>query len=143
DTGSGGSYPVSSDRIVWAMGASQVLNFLTAGARQDFLKKAYPILRDSIEQDRQLLFDTTVGLYRGEESFLDWREQSYPYWVKDNVLPVAMSKALSVNAAYYFILKMVSGLAGANEKTRYSQWAEELKASINSRFFDRKAGLYS
>ena len=42
------------------------------------------------------------GLYRGEQSFLDWREQTYPGWTKDNVLPIAMSKALSVNAADIF-----------------------------------------
>ena len=55
------------------------------------------------------MFDADDGLYRGEQSFLDWREQTYPGWTKDNVSTIAMSKALSVNAANYFLLKTVAG----------------------------------
>ena len=36
DTGSGGSYPVSSDRIVWALGASETLNHLHGMERENF-----------------------------------------------------------------------------------------------------------
>jgi hypothetical protein len=147
DTGSGGSYPVSSDRVVWALGASETLKYLPAAARQDFLEKAYPILCDSIEQDRRLTFDPGDGLYRGEQSFLDWREQTYPGWVKDNVLAIAMSKALSVNVANYFLLKTTADysrlLGHAEQESRYTGWANVLKDSINSHFFDPKAGLYS
>jgi hypothetical protein len=127
DTGSGGSYPVSSDRIVWILGASETLKYLPAPERQSFLKKVYPILRDTIEQDRRLVFDAADGLYRGEQSFLDWREQTYPGWTKDNVLPIAMSKALSVNAADYFALLTASDYAGRlnlpGEQARYADWA--------------------
>ena len=37
DTGSGGSYPVSSDRVVWALGAWRVAQFLS-GAERDGLR---------------------------------------------------------------------------------------------------------
>ncbi len=147
DTGSGGSYPVSSDRIVWTLGASETLKHLSGTDWQRFLSKVYPILHDTIEQDRRLLFDPADGLYRGEQSFLDWREQSYPGWTRDNVLPIAMSKALSVNAANYFVLQTAAeyarqlGLAG--EAARYDAWARELKTAINGCFFDNDAGLYS
>ena len=147
DTGSGGSYPVSSDRVVWALGADATLKYLSAGEQGKFLRQVYPILHDTIEQDRRLVFDTADGLYRGEQSFLDWREQTYPGWTKDNVLPIAMSKALSVNAANYFLLKSAAGYAarlGQNtDATRYTQWAADLKKSINDRFYDSEAGLYS
>ena len=69
DTGSGGSYPVSSDRIVWALGASETMKYLAPTERDDFLQKAYPILRDTIEQDRRVTYDPADGLYRGEQSF--------------------------------------------------------------------------
>jgi Bacterial alpha-L-rhamnosidase 6 hairpin glycosidase domain len=147
DTGSGGSYPVSSDRIVWALGADATLKFLPADEQEKFLKQIYPILHDTIEQDRRLVFDPADGLYRGEQSFLDWREQTYPGWTKDNVLAIGMSKALSVNAADYFLLKTTAGYAGrlglSDDKSRYHRWAEDLKKSINEHFFDREAGLYS
>jgi hypothetical protein len=28
-----------------------------------------------------VVFDSGTGLYHGETSFLDWREQSYPGWM--------------------------------------------------------------
>jgi hypothetical protein len=147
DTGSGGSYPVSSDRVVWALGAAQTLKFLPAAEQEKFLEQVYPILHDTIEQDRRLVFDAADGLYRGEQSFLDWREQTYPGWTKDNVLSIAMSKALSVNVADYFLLNTAAGYAGrlgqTADQARYAQWAEDLKRSINGRFFDPEAGLYS
>ncbi len=147
DTGSGGSYPVSSDRVVWALGADQTLKFLPADEQERFLGHVYPFLHETIEQDRCLVFDAADGLYRGEQSFLDWREQTYPGWTKDNVLPIAMSKALSVNVADYFLLNITAGYAGrlgqTADQTRYSQWAEDLKRSINERFFDPEIGLYS
>jgi hypothetical protein len=147
DTGSGGSYPVSSDRVVWALGANETLKYLPEPDRQTFLNQVYPILCDTIEQDRRLVFDPQDGLYRGEQSFLDWREQTYPGWTKENVLPIAMSKALSVNVADYFLLKTAADyskvLGRKSLSSRYSKWAEELKASINRLFFDPDAGLYS
>lgn len=147
DTGSGGSYPVSSDRVVWSLGADETLMFLPAGEREKFLREVYPILHDTIEQDRRLVFDPADGLYRGEQSFLDWREQTYPGWTKDNVLAIAMSKALSVNAADYFLLKTAAAyakrLGQAADASRYQQWAGDLKKSINEHFFDPAAGLYS
>ncbi len=147
DTGSGGSYPVSSDRIVWALGAGETLKYLDGAERENFLKRVYPILCDTIEQDRRLVFDPADGLYRGEQSFLDWREQTYPGWTRDNVLPIAMSKALSVNAADYFLLKTTAGysslLGRKTDASRYAAWAGNLKASINEHFFDPEAGLYS
>jgi hypothetical protein len=147
DTGSGGSYPVSSDRIVWILGASETLKYLAGPEQESFLQKVYPVLRDTIEQDRRLLFDADDGLYRGEQSFLDWREQTYPGWTKDNVVAIATSKALSVNAANYFALVTASEYAGRlrqrDDQARYAAWAKQLRSAINRHFYDPKAGLYS
>jgi hypothetical protein len=147
DTGSGGSYPVSSDRIVWILGANEVLKYLPEPEQKSFLQKVWPILHDSIEQDRRLIFDAKDGLYRGEQSFLDWREQTCPGWTRSNVNAIAMSKALSVNAANYFALRMASDYAGKlglpEDQRRYASWAADLKNAINRQFFDPETGLYS
>lgn len=147
DTGSGGSYPISTDRVVWALGAWETLKYLQGAERASFLKTIYPILRDTIEQDRILVYDPADGLYRGEQSFLDWREQTYPGWTKEDVIPIAMSKALSVNVLNCHLLSTASESAAAlNEKeeaARYAAWAEELKSAINEHFYDPEAGLYS
>ncbi|MEI8340849.1 MAG: amylo-alpha-1,6-glucosidase [Verrucomicrobiota bacterium] len=147
DTGSGGSYPVSTDRIVWALGANETLKYLSQSDRHDFLEKIYPILCNTVEQDRRLVFDPSDGLYRGEQSFLDWREQTYPGWVENNMLPIAMSKTLSVNALDFFLLQKTAEYAQIlnhpAEQARYSRWANDLKNAINRNFYDAKAGLYS
>lgn len=147
DTGSGGSYPVSTDRVVWALGVWETLKFLKDNERASFLDKIYPILSNTIEQDRMLVYDNTDGLYRGEQSFLDWREQTYPLWTSNNPLPIALSKALSVNVLNYWLLKITSECADLKQNKeislKYSQWAEKLKATINTHFFDKTSGLYS
>ena len=44
---------------------------------------AYTAISNTIESDRLAAYDDRDGLYRGETSFLDWREQTYPDWMKD------------------------------------------------------------
>ncbi|HEX4083523.1 MAG TPA: amylo-alpha-1,6-glucosidase [Chthoniobacteraceae bacterium] len=147
DTGSGGSYPVSADRVCWALGACQVLNYLGPKEREHYLKTIYPILRDTIEQDRALTYDPQDGLYRGEQSFLDWREQTYPAWTKDDVLPIAVSKTVSVNALNYHILRctmrFAASLGQKEDAGRYGKWAADLRDAINTHFYDANVGLYS
>nr|WP_246456263.1 hypothetical protein [Ruficoccus amylovorans] len=146
DTGSGGSYPVSTDRVVWALGAHQTLCCLEPAQRTAWRAEIFPFLRDTIEQDRRLIFDEADGLYRGEQSFLDWREQTYPQWTADNVLAIAMSKALSTNAAYIFMLETTSAcareLGHPAEQERYASWARELREAVNRVFYDADEGLY-
>lgn len=73
DTGSGGAWPVSSDRQIWTIAAFEV--YKTTGSRQ-WLEKIYPVIRRSLEDDYTVVRDQATGLIRGETSFIDWREQS-------------------------------------------------------------------
>ncbi len=146
DTGSGGSYPVSTDRVVWALGAYEVMSHLTSTQRADFVSEVYPYLQDTIEQDRVLVFDAAAGLYRGEQSFLDWREQTYPQWTENDTLAIAMSKALSVNALNVFLLELAASFADSMGHTaeceRYGAWAKDLREAIHHHFYDAEAGLF-
>ncbi len=38
DTGSGGSYPVSTDRVVWVLGARETLSFLPEAKQDEYLR---------------------------------------------------------------------------------------------------------
>ncbi len=147
DTGSGGSYPVSTDRAVWAIAAAAVAPHLDAADRAEFVAFAYPLLRDTAEQDRQLVFDPADGLYRGEQSFLDWREQTYPLWTAADVLAIALSKATSTNVTHVALLATAAAFAAelgdAAGAARYGGWATELRAAINAHLWDEQAGLYS
>ncbi|WP_146662812.1 hypothetical protein [Anaerohalosphaera lusitana] len=147
DTGSGGSYPVSTDRVVWAIGAWELLKYLDGPERDEFLEDCWQIMRDTIEHDRQVIYDPADGLYLGEQSFLDWREQSYPGWTSDNVLAIAESKALSTNVGHYIIIKTASRIADlkglTDQSKQYARWAQNLKTAINKEFYIESAGMYS
>lgn len=147
DTGSGGSYPISTDRMVWALGAARTLDWLHGDARTAFLRGAHAILRDSVEQDRRLVFDPADGLYRGEQSFLDWREQTYPGWTREHTLPVGLSKALSTNVLHLLALRTLCGFSAElgrdDEAGRYAAWAAALAAAIEHGFSDGDRGLYA
>ena len=77
DTGTGGSWPVSTDRVAWARGAMAVLRYAD---HPELRERAIEAMRNTAALDRQYALDPRDGLYRGETSFLDWREQTYPAW---------------------------------------------------------------
>ncbi|MGB0590005.1 MAG: hypothetical protein ACPGU1_10035 [Myxococcota bacterium] len=105
DTGSGGSWPVSSDRVVWARGAQALAPFLDPA--DPFHAQALDAMTQTAQQDRPYLFDPADGLYRGETSFLDWREQSYATWTASDTVHIAMSKSLSTNLAHLALLTAI------------------------------------
>ncbi len=141
DTGTGGSWPISTDRVTWALGADAAFDGMPLGdVRRDRLGRAYEGLRNTLERDRADIFDTRDGLYRGEQSFLDWREQSYPLWTRAYVTAIADGKALSTNVTHYASLRAAAVWArevgDARAALRYDGWAETLKGSIRKHFYD-------
>jgi hypothetical protein len=139
DTGSGGSWPISTDRVVWFLGARHLMD---DGA---FADQAYRALVDTLAQDRLYAFDTSPGLYRGETSFLDWREQTYPGATANNVVFIAQSFALSTNVLHYEALRMAGELArqhGDSASSGYVTQAEALKKAINAYFWRADRGMY-
>ena len=147
DTGSGGSWPVSTDRISWAFGAEQVLKSLTGAERAAFAARALQALQNTIENDRLAAFDKASGLYTGEQSFLDWRDQSYAAWIVNDIASMASAKALSTNVAHYKGLTLAAALAQEQGKAelahKYGAWAGALKRAINARLWLADAGMYS
>lgn len=142
DTGSGGSWPVSTDRVVWSLGALETLKHLSYQSEtyNFFLNRSYKAMKNTVLTDRKAVFDQEDGLYTGEQSFLDWREQSYPEWTATKVVHIGMSKSLSTNVAHYMALTHLADLAqeiNDNEyRDSFKEWARELKASINKHFWD-------
>lgn len=140
DTGSGGSWPISTDRVVWFLGARHLLD------DQAFAADVYKALGNTLAQDRQYVFDAAFGLYRGETSFLDWREQTYPAWTADEVTFIAQSFALSTNVLHYQALQLAASLADAHHDAKaaagYRTDAKALKAAINAHFWRADRGMY-
>ncbi|WP_075589710.1 alpha-L-rhamnosidase-related protein [Labilibacter marinus] len=142
DTGSGGAWPVSSDRTTWAIAAWEV--YLITGDK-DWLEYCYKVIKNTIEDDRKVVYNSANGLYRGESSFLDWRVQTYPAWL-DNV-DIFNSMNLGTNMVHYKALDILSQMATIRqlneEADKYKLWAKELKRSINQHFWLNDKGYYA
>lgn len=139
DTGSGGSWPISSDRVVWFLAARHLLD------DPAFADQVWQALQGTLAQDRAMVFDAQVGLYRGETSFLDWREQTYPDWTREDVRFIGDSYALSTNVLHYQALRLAERLAGKRGDARadeYKAWADALAQQIDARFWREDMGQY-
>lgn len=139
DTGSGGSWPISSDRVVWFLAARHLLD------DPAFAEQVWQALQGTLAQDRAMVFDPQMGLYRGETSFLDWREQTYPDWTRENVRFIGDSYALSTNVLHYQALRLAEQMAaqrGDDRRAQYKAWADELAARIDARFWRDDMGQY-
>lgn len=128
DTGTGGSWPVSSDRVSWAIAAWEV--YLTTGDK-DWLLKAYRITKNTADDDQKSLTDMQTGLMMGESSFLDWRKQTYPRWM--NPVDIYRSQNLGTNALFartFQILSWMEKELGLPD-SGYAHLAKHISNSIN------------
>ncbi len=140
DTGSGGAWPVSSDRVVWAMAAWEV--YLVTGDRT-WLETAFEVVRNSLDDDRLVLANTESGLYRGESSFLDWREQSYPRWMSNK--DIYVSENLGTNVLHYQAMKIANKMALelGFQVPRYQVRADSLRSAIQRNFWLQEKGYFA
>ncbi len=139
DTGSGGSWPVSSDRVIWAVAAWEI--YKVTGERE-WLEYIYPVIRNSLADDHKTLYDSSTGMFRGESSFLDWREQTYPAWM-DNA-DIFSSQNLSTNAIYYRVHVLLSQMAAllGEPSELHLERAEQAKEGINKHLWMPDQGYY-
>jgi hypothetical protein len=138
DTGTGGSWPCSTDRQTWALAAWEV--YLTTGDEM-WLKQAFEIIRNSIGDDLNVAFNQQTGLFYGESSFLDWRKQSYPEWMEP--VDIFLSHTLGTNAVFYQTLQILSKMGKILKlKNNYLQLAEKLKESMNLNLWSAEKSRY-
>ncbi len=139
DTGTGGSWPVSTDRVAWALAAWEV--YVVTGD-EEWLHYAYSVIKNSTQDDMQNAVNPSTGLMNGESSFLDWREQTYPRWMDPK--DIYQSQALGTNAVHfrtYKILAEMASLCGDNPE-KYSQRAEDIKIGIDRYLWLEDKGYY-
>jgi len=141
DTGTGGSWPVSSDRMIWAVAAWEV--YKTTGD-QNWLAKAYQIIKNSIEDDLKNVYDPETGLVKGESSFLDWRDQTYPKWMQS--ADIYSSENLGTNAVHYqtnvVLSKMAKLMKDEPAAAKYAKIAVQIKTGINTLLWIPEKGYY-
>lgn len=153
DTGSGGAWPISTDRMIWAVAAYEL--YLVNGD-MDWLKFAYPVIKSSMEDDLLVAYTDygenmaqpddlpSPGLVRGETSFIDWREQSYPKWMQ--TADIYESQAMGTNMVHAIALRVLGRMAQdlgiESERTRWDGLADSLADNINRAFWMDDKGYY-
>jgi hypothetical protein len=141
DTGTGGAYPISSDRMIWAVAAWEVYKVT---GDMDWLKKAYAIIKKSAGDDEANIADSATGLVRGESSFLDWREETYPRWMQP--ADIYESECLGTNVVHFEALKVLAAMANLlndpSANADYSQKAKAIRDGINAYLWLPAQGYY-
>lgn len=140
DTGSGGAWPISTDRMVWALAAWEI--YKVTGDRK-WLETVYPIIKRSFEKDFETVYNPD-GLVQGETSFIDWREQSYPKWMQ--TADIAQSPAMNTNVVHAAGLQILSDMASVlgkkKEAAEYEKRSQELAEKIDKAFWLDDKGYY-
>ncbi len=142
DTGTGGSWPVSSDRVVWTIAAWEIYKVT---GDTEWLKESYEIIKNTLADDMAVVWDTTHKMMHGEQSYLDWREQSYPKWMQPK--DIFESMCLGTNVVFAETFDIMSDMAEIlgleSDKNEYEKMADTLDASINSNLWIPNLGYYS
>jgi len=142
DTGTGGAYPCSTDRMIWATAAWEIYK---ATGDKDWLQQAYTIIKNSVEDDMHNAYDNVTGLVKGESSFLDWREQTYPKWMQP--ADIYESENLGTNAVHYnanmVLVQMAALLKKPADIAKYNANALRIKAGINKYLWMADKGYYA
>ena len=141
DTGTGGAYPASTDRMIWSVAAWEL--YKVTGDR-NWLKQAYTIIKNSIDDDLKNVYDPSTGMVKGESSFLDWREQTYPRWMQP--ADIFESECLGTNAVHYqaniVLAEMAKLLNEDSIVLKHTQIATQIKNGINKFLWMSDKGYY-
>jgi hypothetical protein len=141
DTGTVGAWPCSTDRMIWAVAAWEL--YKTTGD-ENWLQEAYEIIKNSLEDDYKVAYDHITGLVKGESSFLDWREQTYPKWMQP--VDIYESECLGTNAVHFqanTVLYNIAKLLGKEQEAqKYKGVAQKIKNGINKYLWMPDKGYY-
>lgn len=138
DTGTGGAWPVSTDRAVWTLAAREL--WLATGDRS-WLADAHAHGVRMATEHRATARDARTGLMFGESSFMDWREQTYPAWMEP--ADIYQTRALGTNvvhaASWRALAQMEAALGRPAGAALWDARAAELETGI-VRHFDKHDG---
>lgn len=148
DTGTGGSYPVSTDKIITYLSVWEI--YLSTGD-ESVLDYFYDICLANIEQDYNTVYDTESGLIKGETCGLDWRSQTYPDWmgneVEESLANIAECKAASVNLIYLGVLdrmiKSAEILGKDDDIAELQAKYDALYKAVTTRLWHDELGCYA
>jgi hypothetical protein len=139
DSGTGGSWPLSTDRVAWSLAAWEL--FAVTGDTA-WLRTAHDVIRRSAEADLEVAFDSATGLFRGESTFLDWRDQSYPRWM--DAKDIGHGQALGTNVLHYASYRLLARMARllGEPTNRWDDIADRIQRGLSTHFWQAEPGHY-
>ncbi len=149
DTGTGGSYPVSTDRIIMMLA---VWETYLADGNKETLEYFYNVASNTIKQDYEVVYDAEAGLFRGETCGLDHRDKTYNDWTgeddENGIVTIAEGKAASTNILFCQAMKILSESAlilgkGEAESKAWADLAADLEKAIADRLWLEDLGTYT
>ena len=141
DTGSGGAWPVSTDREIWSVAAYDV--YKVTGDKE-WLRFIYPVVKRSLEDDYKSVYDERTGLTKGETSFIDWREQSHPKWMQcaDIFNTETLSTSIVHSRAWYVLGEMAEELGDTETARKAKLQAGRIAQAVNEHLWMPSKGYY-
>ena len=93
----------------------------------------------------EIIYDNKRKLYRGEESFLDWREQTYPRWMKPADIAESFSSGTNIihYAAWKTLAKMAETLGKNEEAVKWNDYAAQVKDGLEKELWSDERGYYA
>lgn len=143
DAETGGGWPVSNDRIFMIPAIEKYLQSNPKSVRRVFLIEA---AKQSLEHDYQIVFDLDHGLFRGESTYLNWREETYPDWADPRLILESYSSSnnlLHLLAIESLIRMLRNEKDREDEKALWNQRAVDLAKAIRSQLFLDDRNFYS
>lgn len=142
DTGSGGAWPVSSDRQIWTVAAWEIYKVT---GEKNWLRFSYDVAKRSLTTDETAIYDPITGLVRGETSFIDWREQSHPKWMQtaDIYSTLTLSTSIVHSQAWKSLSGMARELGYKKEADEYAQRARRIDEAVNKYLWLPDKGYYA
>lgn len=141
DTGSGGAWPVSTDREIWSVAAYEV--YKVTGDKE-WLRFIYPVVKRSLEDDYKSVYDEGTGLAKGETSFIDWREQSHPKWMQcaDIFNTETLSTSIVHSRAWHVLGEMAEELGDTETARKAKSQAGRIAKAVNEHLWMPSKGYY-
>ena len=149
DTGTGGSYPVSTDRIIMMLAVWET--YLADGNTEN-LEYFYEVASNTIMQDYEVVYDKEAGLFRGETCGLDHRDKTYGDWTgeddENGIVTIAEGKAANTNIIFCQVMKILADTAEilGKDEAEAKAWddlAADLEKAISDRLWHDELGTYT
>ena len=142
DTGTGGGWPISTDRVSWALGAWACYQ---VNGDKKWLRYCIDVLKKTFAQDDALKSTNNTILMPGETSFIDWREQSYADWM--TTADIGSCYAFGTNILHVIARRLRANMliedGRSFEAETYIKNAALIATEIEKLFWDKEKGRYS